>query len=76
MKDTPVLALKTIKIGVGVYFGTSFYGYALNCHFVYLTTLWTKFVCFIYMRPQKVKFTSVQINLKQVSYYTQIFYLT
>ena len=27
-----------------------------------------KFVCFIYMQLQKVKFQSVQINMKQVSY--------
>ena len=27
-----------------------------------------KFVCFIYMQPQKMKFKSVQINMKQVSY--------
>ena len=27
-----------------------------------------KFVCFIYMQPQKVKFKSIQINMKQVSY--------
>ena len=27
-----------------------------------------KFVCFIYMQPQKVKFKFVQINMKQVSY--------
>ena len=27
-----------------------------------------KFVCFIYMQSQKVKFKSVQINMKQVSY--------
>ena len=27
-----------------------------------------KFVCFIYMPLQKVKFKSVQINMKQVSY--------
>ena len=27
-----------------------------------------KFVCFNYMQPQKVKFKSVQINMKQVSY--------
>ena len=27
-----------------------------------------KCVCFIYMQPQKVKFKSVQINMKQVSY--------
>ena len=28
-----------------------------------------KLVCFIYMQQQKVKFKSVQINMKQVSYY-------
>ena len=28
------------------------------------------FVCFIYMQPQKVKFSSVQINMKQVSQWT------
>ena len=28
-----------------------------------------KFVCFNYMQPQKVKFKSVQINMKHVSYY-------
>ena len=27
-----------------------------------------KFVCFIYTQPLKVKFKSVQINMKQVSY--------
>ena len=27
-----------------------------------------KFVCFIYMQPQKVKFKSVQINMKHVLY--------
>ena len=27
-----------------------------------------KFVCFNYMQPRKVKFKSVQINMKQVSY--------
>ena len=30
-----------------------------------------KCVCFIYMQPQKLKFKSVQINMKQVSYSTQ-----
>ena len=29
-----------------------------------------KFVCFIYMQPQKAKFKFVQINMKQVSYTT------
>ena len=28
-----------------------------------------KFVCFHYMQQQKVKFKSVQINVKQVSYF-------
>ena len=27
-----------------------------------------KFVCFIYMQPQKMKFKFLQINMKQVSY--------
>ena len=27
-----------------------------------------KFFCFNYMQPQKVKFKSVQLNMKQVSY--------
>ena len=29
-----------------------------------------KFVCFNYMQPQKVKFKSVQINMKHCSYIT------
>ena len=28
-----------------------------------------KFVCFMYMQSQKMKFKSVQINMKQVSYF-------
>ena len=36
IRNTPVLALKIGKRGVGVYFGTPCYGYALNCLFVYL----------------------------------------
>ena len=32
-----------------------------------------KCVSFIYMQPQKVKFKSVQINMKQVSYYHILF---
>ena len=31
-----------------------------------------KFVCFNYMQPQKVKFKSVQINMKQVSYFIRM----
>ena len=30
-----------------------------------------KFVYFIYMQPQKMKFKSIQINMKQVSYTSQ-----
>ena len=30
-----------------------------------------KFVCFIYMQPEKVKFKSVQVNMKHVLYATE-----
>ena len=62
-----------------MYYGMQCFGYALNCHFVYLAIVSrdmlviyekAKFVYFIYMQLQKVKFTSVQINMKQVSYNT------
>ena len=36
----------------------------------------TKCVCFIYMQPEKVKFKSVQINMKQVSYYSYFYKMT
>ena len=36
IRNTPVLALKISKRGMGVYFGMPCYGYALNCLFVYL----------------------------------------
>ena len=32
------------------------------------------FLCFIYMQPQKLKFKSVQINMKQVSYHKRTFH--
>ena len=56
-----------------MYLGQLYYGYALNCHLVYLAITGArhekaKCVSFIYMQPQKVKFKSVQINMKQVSY--------
>ena len=35
----------------------------------------TKFACFIYMQPLKMKFKSVQINMKHVSYNTNGKYL-
>ena len=33
----------------------------------------TTFLCFTYMQPQKLKFKSVQINMKQVSYMSNIY---
>ena len=78
MKGTPVLALKMIlRGGGGIYFGALCHGYALNCHFDYLGIPGTRplliqnhnlFVLFIYTEQQKVKLTSVQINMKQVLY--------
>ena len=59
-----------------MYLGPPCYGFALNCHLVYLALPGTvmyekaKFVYFIYMQPQKVKFKYVQINMKQVSYHS------
>ena len=52
------------------------YEYALNCHPVYFdntgdtSVMYEKatFVCFIYIQPPKLKFKSVQINMKQVSH--------
>ena len=37
IRNKPVLALKISKRGLGVYFWTPCYGYALNCLFVYLS---------------------------------------
>ena len=58
-----------------MYFGQLFYGYALNCHLFYLIipetgplSMIKQDFFFIYMQPQKFKLTSVQINMKQVSY--------
>ena len=73
LKDTHVLDLKISKKGIGMHLGPPWYDYALNCHLVYLaipgTRRYAKFVCFNYMQPHKVKFKSVQINMKHVSYY-------
>ena len=71
MKDTLGLALKIILGWVGVYFGLSCWGYALNCYFDYLIVpvtrpLFTRkhnLFVFIYMQKQKVKFNFVQINM-------------
>ena len=51
IRNTPVLALKIGKRGVGVYFGTPCYGYALNCLFVYLVIPGTRP---LFMRKQKL----------------------
>ena len=73
MKDTPDLAVKIIKMGMGCIL--HFYGKLKLPFFLFDHTWDTSFiydkakcVCFIYMQPQKIKFTSVQINMKQVSY--------
>ena len=75
IEDIPVLALKISKRGVEMYLGPPCYGYALNCICLFCNTRDTsvtkvkvKFVCIIYMQPQKVKFKSGQINMKHVSY--------
>ena len=36
LEDTPILALKISYRRVGMYLGPPLYGYALNCHLVYL----------------------------------------
>ena len=60
-------------MGVGVYFGTQCYSFALKCLFVYIVIQETRpylresVIYFIYMQPRKMKFTFVQINMKQVS---------
>ena len=61
-----------------MYFGPPCFSYALIFEHTRDTSVIyekAKFVCFIYMQPQKVKFTSVQINMKQVSYIHKIFIL-
>ena len=50
IKDTPFLALISIKRRVGVYFGSPFDGYALNFFFVYLTILGTRLLSIIKQR--------------------------
>ena len=65
-----------------MYFGKPCYVYGLKCLFVYLVLPGTrplfrrkqkllKFY-FIYMQPRIIKFTFVQINMKQVSYTQKI----
>ena len=50
-----------------MYFGPPCYGYALNWHLVSFAIPGTRPLCMkLYMQPQKVKFKSVQINIKHV----------
>ena len=56
-----------------MYLGSPCYGYALNCLFCNTrdTSVMhekAKFVCFINMQPQKMKFKSFQLTMKQVLY--------
>ena len=80
MKDTPVLALKPFK-GVWVGWSGRVFRASMSwlcfklpfCPFGHtrdtsVTHKKAKYVCFIHMQHQRVKFTSVQINMKQVSY--------
>ena len=45
LEDTPVLALKISKKGVGMYSGPPCYGYVLNCHLVYVAIPGTRPLC-------------------------------
>ena len=61
IKDTPVLALKILKRGMGVYFGSPFHGYVLNCHFIwnsYVIYDKAKFIFLNLYGTTKVKLTS------------------
>ena len=81
MKDTPDLALKLLKWGWGV-FQAAVLWVVFNLPFCLFDHTWDiplskiKFVCFIYVQRQELKFTSVQINMKQVSYHIPYLYLS
>ena len=45
LEDTPVLALKINKKGVGMYLGPPYYGYAINCDLVCLAIPGTRLLC-------------------------------
>ena len=51
LEDTPVLALKIIYKGVGMYLGPPCYDYDLNCHLVNLVIPGTRPLC---MKKQNV----------------------
>ena len=54
-----------------MYLGPPWYGYAINCHLVYLAIPGTRPLCTKKQNVfQKVKFKYVLINMKQVSYTT------
>ena len=61
MKNTAGIALKSIKRGVRMYFRLLCYGYALNCHFVYLALPGTRP---LFMRKQK-RFVLLICNWKK-----------
>ena len=64
MKNTAGIALKIIKRGVGMYFWLLCYGYALNCHFVYLAIPGTHL---LFMRKQKkVCFINMQLKKNDI----------
>ena len=55
LEDTPILALKISKKGVGMYLGPPCYGYAINCHLVCLAIPGT---CLLCMKKQKLFVTA------------------
>ena len=67
----------------GKYFRQPCYGYALDCHFIFLSNTMDTSVIYekqnllvlIYMQLQKVKFTSFQVNMNQVSYFASFLVL-
>ena len=65
-----------------MYLGPPYYGYAFNCHIVYLAAPGIRPLCmekqnvlvFYLCENAKVKFKTVQINMKQVSYMLKILF--
>ena len=59
-----------------MYLGMPCYGYALNCHLVYLAIPGTRPLCtkkqnmfvLLICNRKKMKFKSIQINMKRVTY--------
>ena len=65
LEDTPILALKISKKGVGMYLGPPCYGYAINCHLVCLAIPGT---CLLCMKKQKL-FVLIICNRKKWNSY-------